>query len=296
MALENVMRVDNGNIVTGGGAGGNSVEIDWEDWCELTPEEQETGDWTIVNCPWADGDVSVDLMTKLWENPNPTASFAEKDIILSSDDWDILIIVNKISPSNSTWEATFIVTKHSISNNRVYYVESFTSNGGTFYSRGFNIVSKTTLHFLDSYIGNGGTRTLDNTVNIPYQIFGLKTTATVKINAIAMDVSTSADKCMMSDGETSVEERLDANTFGTEVILTNYTGANPYIAPCDGYVVGNTSDVGQVVQGFVNGILLIHAYSQTGNRYQRDNAYVKKGMSIYALITNGGALRFYPLQ
>ena len=208
MALENVMRVDGGHIVTGGGAGGNSVEIDWEDWCELTPEEQETGDWTIINCPWADGNVSVDLMTKLWENPDPSASFVAQNITLASDDYDLLLILSSYSTTNvrmapaSIGLSGYLNFADNSSSSALAMYRAYTASGNK-------------VTFTDNY-RNG---TVANGYLIPRVIYGIKLTVSVKINAIAMDVSTSADKCMLSENE-SVKDRI-GNILFVEKSISN---------------------------------------------------------------------------
>ena len=181
--------------------------IDWEDWILLTPQEQETGDYTVVNCPWADGDVSIDLMTKLWENPSPTSAMASgTTFALSSSDYDYLLTIVKLkndtaicgavmSPKNSGISLT-IATEGKVASRNVLFA---TATTGTFYSGFYN-------------------GALNNDYAIPLTIYGIKTTASVKINAVAMDVSTSADKCMLSDGVTSVEDAIEC----TQTTAGNY--------------------------------------------------------------------------
>ncbi len=65
--------------------------IDWEDWNELTDEQKATGKWDIINAPGADGTISIDLMTKLWENSDPTQAYSTGTITLSSSDYDLLL-------------------------------------------------------------------------------------------------------------------------------------------------------------------------------------------------------------
>lgn len=280
MALENVMRVDNGNVVTGGGAGGNSVEIDWEDWCELTPEEQETGDWTIVNCPWADGNVSVDLLTKLWENPSPTSAFAAQNIALSSSDYDLLLLVCRLSDTyNGT--TSYISPKGT---GGKWDLASFASNGAQNWIRYTEYVNDTTINIRDAYtVIPSGTGTVNNSRLIPYKIYGIKTTATVKINAIAMDVSTSADKCMLSDGE-SVKDRIDSvYAIGTVTITSYNTLANAYTCPTDGYVRISDGNVGLLTKDSINYWTIL----QNGDT-NLAGIFVKKGSKIVVFKSSVG--------
>ena len=43
--------------------------------------------------------IPVDILTLLWENPNPGATFAPQDITLASDDYDFLLLVVQFSPT-----------------------------------------------------------------------------------------------------------------------------------------------------------------------------------------------------
>lgn len=169
------------------------TEIDYEDWLELTEQEKETGRWDVIGVPGADGTVSFDLMTKLWENPDPTAEFAAQTITLSSSDYDLLLVIAKYI-NNSTR-----VISPVLGLNGYLYFATEISSGAVNYYRGFDS-SGNNVTF---------TNANDNTRLIPYQIYGIKTSQTVEIKAIAPEVSTSASKCMMSDGETSVEEAIE---------------------------------------------------------------------------------------
>lgn len=267
MALENVMRVDGGHIVTGGGAGGNSVEIDWKDWCELTPEEQETGDWTIINCPWADGDVSVDLMTKLWENPDPTQNFAAQNITLSSGDYDFLL-----GMCNITKTATLMISCMAKKGSGLSFTRTDTSNNISNIWRNISYVDDTHLSVADC-MNNAAT---DNTKVIPVVIYGIKLTVSVKINAIAMDVSTSADKCMLSENE-SVKDRIDSVYAIETVTITSYnTLANAYTCPTDGYVRISNGNIGLLTKDSTNYWTILQNSGDT----KLAGIFVKKGSKI----------------
>ena len=191
--------------------------IDWDDWNQLTPQEQESGSYTITDCPWADGNVSVDLMTKLWENPSPTSSFAAQNVTLSSDDYDYLIAV-----CNATTSGRTISTLIKKGTSGTVVLATCRGAGATYttiYNRDFERIDNTHYAVGSAYAQNSnGTREEDNAKLIPITFYGIKTTASVKINAIAMDVSTSADKCMLSDGVTSVEDAIEC----TQTTAGNY--------------------------------------------------------------------------
>lgn len=277
MALENVMRVDNGNIVTGGGAGGNSVEIDWEDWCKLTPEEQETGDWTIINCPWADGDVSVDLMTKLWENPSPTSAFAAQTIAVDLSGYDLTLI---LANSGVSAIATNVIGKS------VYLNEAVAAaNTEVITRRRLGTINNNGIAFNDAYrAGHSASGSVDNTLLVPYRIYGIKLTATVKINAIAMDVSTSADKCMLSENE-SVKDRVDSvYATGTITITDHNSLSNPYTCPSDGYIRIQNGNIGLCTKNSSNYWTILQ---NTGNTLLA-GIFVKKGSKVVVFNGNTG--------
>ena len=211
--------------------------IDWEDWIELTPQEQEAGNYTITDCPWADGNVSVDLMTKLWENPDVTQSFAAQYVDISSSDFDLFFVIAGYSNSATSSVVSIIANDNGGYINYAYP----SSSGATSYSRWFTIDKSTNkVRFYDASTAMGtAAATVNNARLIPIAIYGIKTTASVKINAIAMDVSTSADKCMLSDGVTSVEDALGTEKLIKQVtadgvktykdlLLELYTSANNY--------------------------------------------------------------------
>ena len=201
-------------------AGGVSTVISWDDWNQLTPQQQETGSYTITDCPWADGNVSVDLMTKLWENPSPTSNFSAQDVMLSSSDYDMLLIVTKYNASGNRYISSYIGNSG--------FVEFTDYNGNaavmTYREIAVNGVNVT----ISECKINSNT---DNSRLIPITIYGIKTTASVKINAIAMDVSTSADKCMMSNGWTvqnTVKPIITHNTSDLTGDLNTLTSPGTY--------------------------------------------------------------------
>lgn len=276
MALENVMRVDGGHIVTGGGAGGNSVEIDWEDWCKLTPEEQETGDWTIINCPWADGNVSVDLMTKLWENPNPGIDFAGQDLNLDLSGYDLILVITTLNISALTINAV---------GNYINLNEAAAASSGFVNRRRIASITATGIAFDSCYYAvSSSSGTVNNSLLKPYIIYGIKLTASVKINAIAMDVSTSADKCMMSENE-SVKDRIDSVYAIETVTITSYnTLANAYTCPTDGYVRISDGNIGLLTKDSINYWTILQNIGNT----KLAGIFVKKGSKIVVFNSSVG--------
>lgn len=251
--IQNVALVDRGKVVTGGGSGGHTIinesgtslaqepnlqfkgadisddstnnrtvvdmsytEIDYEDWLELTEQEKETGRWDVVGVPGADGTVSFDLMTKLWENPDPTVAFAAQNIDLELTNYDFILTLCRSGIS--------AITKKGI--NYIYLAEAVAAaNTEIINRRRLGTITSTGITFNDAYYraGINASGTLDNSLCVPVFIYGIKTSQTVEIKAIAPEVSTSASKCMMSDGETSVEdaiEEVDDKTTVTSGTIT----------------------------------------------------------------------------
>lgn len=275
--------------------------ITWDDWQTIVENHEENlhPNAIITDVPGADGDVSVDLMTKLWENPSPTSAMADGTAIsLSSSDYDYLMVVYSYSKSVATAKSV-IVPKDS----RIYLdFASTSSNGCETYRRNLNYVSATSYTASSAYEAHGATATtVNNDYVIPTAIYGIKTTASVRISAIAENVSTSADKCMLSDGVTSVEDRLDANTFGTAVDISGYnTAQTKYTCSSDGYLYLAANDTSGYVVANVSGSgipAISHSAVNAGIRYNYNSLYVKKGMKIYISVSSGSITAyFYPIS
>lgn len=109
-----------------------------------------------------------------------------------------------------------------------------------------------------------------------------------------------ATQVMMSDGVTSVEEKMDANNLGTSVNITSYT-TTKYVAPSDGYLqLTATSSTNTRIRATVygadeaNGFGLSVTYNQTNSF---NCVFIKKGMKIAITINeNSGVAYFVPLQ
>lgn len=178
---------------------GPYTKISYEDWLNLTPYQQEHGRWDVTGVPGADGTVSIDLMTKLWENSDPTHSFAAQDITLSSDDYDFLL-----GMCNTSQTTTLMISCIAKKGSGLSFVRTDTYNGVCNIWRNISYVDDTHLSVANCMYNAAA----DNTKVIPVVIYGIKLHHTVEIKAIAPEVSTLASKCMMSDGETSVEDKL----------------------------------------------------------------------------------------
>lgn len=96
----------------------------------------------------------------LWENPSPSANFAEQDISLSSGDYDLLLIV---ANANGAWGTKFDAC-NVCKKGRNAYVYLLT------YSRQFTYVSDTKIH---ASVGYNNNSELANAC-IPVAIYGIK--------------------------------------------------------------------------------------------------------------------------
>ena len=116
----------------------------------------------------SDGTTSVEekignmRMTKLWENPSPTSDFTAQNIILSSSDYDMLLVLSRVSKTSQRNAPATIGNK-----------------GFSIFCQGSNVVdtraydaSGTTVAFENAQ-RNGSN---NNAILIPYQIYGIKLT------------------------------------------------------------------------------------------------------------------------
>lgn len=185
-------------------------EVDWSVWNAMT-EAQRTAysagkKLDIINVPSVSGSIPVELIKTLWTNSDPSATFAPQNITLASDDYDFLYVVCTMSTSISR-EITSLIEAESTG----FITTTFAATGGiNMYQRTIQYTSKTVLSITDAYkITNGAYGGVDNTIIIPTAIYGIKSSVNVDMSALVANVSTSANKCMLSDGETSVEDALD---------------------------------------------------------------------------------------
>ena len=176
----------------------NFVDINWNDWQNVGDSDDTY--YRVTDAPLVDGNVEVDLMKKLWENPAPTASFTPQTITLNSADYDFLMIIGTIATSEPFIIGTPITPKGSSA--------LFSYGIGDSRYRALRYVSDTSYSVEHAY--NGSTE--NDAICIPVAIYGIKQKVTISLSAIISNVSTSASKCMLSDGETSVEDALNYST------------------------------------------------------------------------------------
>ncbi len=172
---------------------GPYTEITYEEWLQLTPYQKEHGRWDVTGVPGADGTISIDLMTKLWENPSPSVTFASQDITLSSDDYDLLLVLATINKSSLD------LCPAVIGNWGYFSFCDYDSAAVSIYRR--IRANGATANFSNAY-KNGA---VDNNYCIPYQIYGIKLHHTLEIKAIAPTVSTLAKNSVFDPTGTDLE-------------------------------------------------------------------------------------------
>lgn len=176
------------------------TEVTWENWKTFTDEQREGIKWKITDVPSADGTIDCKIFKSKWSNSAPTSDFAAQDINLIDGDYDFLLAQFKAS-KNQGQSFSIIVPKGV---NFVLAYDDYNS-GVRHFERTVTYVSDTKLTISAATL-NGTSRT---DIVIPVEFYGFKKTTSVKISAIAHDVKTDADNCMLSDGVTSVESALN---------------------------------------------------------------------------------------
>jgi len=106
-------------------------------------------------------------MTKLWENPSPTASFSEQTVALDLSDYDAVIVSagydNSSSHRNINCFTSFVGSSGTI---------DMTNYGASARQRTFDVAT-TGIRFTATYF-NGSSSSIDNTTCIPLAIYGIK--------------------------------------------------------------------------------------------------------------------------
>ena len=235
------------------------TEIAWSVWQTMTPAQRDAIPKALItDVPGCDISIRADLMTILWTNPDPSSSFAAQQITLNSDDYDCLLIVYRMI---NTYAGEFSqIIEKGTSTYLTNMLDQPTSPYAQLRNRSVARVSDTVYNIDDAYltIPSSGT-TKNNTIQIPITIYGIKKTIEFDFSSIASDVSTSANKCMLSDGVTSVEDRIASTwngiTFSSSINnghssimrTNNMVTVTGYWA---GSITGTTSSIGTVPSGF----------------------------------------------
>ena len=202
--MTKVMRYENGKAITG--QVDAPFKVDWSEWQTMTDAQKKGKKWLIENVPGAEGEIDAELLVPLWTNPSPTAAFAAQDITLSSSDYDFLLVITRYAANTGYITSSTIVPKgRDVLLN--YCLNNVVRNRTMIY------VSATKYSVGDGYSNN----TTENSVVIPQYIYGFKKSVKIKFDALAKDVSTLASKCMLEDGETSVEDVIPSKSQWVDI-------------------------------------------------------------------------------
>lgn len=184
----------------------NYEVIPWTTWQEYSAAQKAQHPNAIVtDAPDCDGDVEIDNWKDLWTNNNYSSAFPSSNVTLNSDDYDFLYFDCLFANTNYRRTLSIIIPK---GQNGQIPVSTSTGNGVGVFWRNFTRVSDTEYVISDCSLKDMSTSTTtNNSLLIPYKIYGFKKKLTAKIKAIAHDVSTSASKCML-DENTSVADAL----------------------------------------------------------------------------------------
>ena len=196
----------------------------YEQWLAMTEEERETGKYLVSGVPNADGNVAIEGMVKLWENPDPSVAFASQAITIQNDeDYDLLFWMANYTKDSSVYIA------YQLSKPQTGFIIGFPVGGGAGCINRYRGVIYQGSHqyqISTAYDAKGATaETQSSELTIPVAVYGIKLNHTLTIDAIARDVSTSADKCMDSNN-ISVEERLNGIGTVSGIRLTSSNDLN----------------------------------------------------------------------
>ena len=155
--------------------------------------------------------VHANMFFKLWENPDPSSTFASQPITLSSSDYDFVLLIGRLI--NGSARDISVIAPNGDS---AYFVFSTYSSGAAHSAtRLFTYTDDTHLAVSDASVDSS----TNNAYLIPVAIYGFK--KSLDITAIVSNVSTDARKCYLSDGVTSVEDKLDALSEDWELVYSS---------------------------------------------------------------------------
>ena len=188
------------------------TDVTWAQYITKSASEKQGKKWLIHDVPGICAKINAEMMSLLWENPSPTASFSEQSItgLTTLKDYKLFLI---ICLQSTTTSRSVVTLSSDIGANVIFsYPSPSASQGSCTLRRIFTInTSEDKIDIGDclfGYTGQAGQSASSSL--IPYQIYGLKTTLDGTMFMKAEDLGTSADKCMLSDGETSVETKIGA--------------------------------------------------------------------------------------
>ena len=186
----------------------NFVDIDWDDWQNVGDSDDTY--YRVLNAPLADGTVEADLMEKLWENSAPNASFTAQNITLGNlTGYSFYVVTGRMTASSSGYLCSQFIP---VVANKAHYPSFTTLDNTTIqnYTRAFTITDIQTGTVAVSICykqSQGSAQASDNSYFIPLAIYGVKQKVSISLSAIAKNVLTDADHCML-DENTSVADAL----------------------------------------------------------------------------------------
>ena len=131
-----------------------------------------------------DGNIKVNLMTKLWENENPTTPVGQMNILLGTVDYDFLLIFH------SNFGKADIIKKLSNGSLLNGYISS---NGVTLKRRMVSQLVASHVIFDEGGSATGSTTaSSDNSACIPSAIYGIKLTQEVSVSAFLSESETNS--------------------------------------------------------------------------------------------------------
>lgn len=114
----------------------------------------------------------------LWENPNLTSVFLEQEVIIASDDYDILEIFYIYSINNETSRVrTYserIFKRNAMLGTTLHVITSDPQNRINLFERRINYINNTTFHVQSCAQFVNQTSVERNDACIPYKVFGYK--------------------------------------------------------------------------------------------------------------------------
>lgn len=199
-------------------------EVPWATWQSYPSEEaalQAHPNCVVTGAPDCDGDVEIEFEKVLWTNESPSSAFSAGQITLNSSgytDYEIRFAPNK----NST--VSQVSSRTEKGKGTLLNYSAATGSGVMTFSRSVAYVDATHLSIADCTYATGTTADVTNNDScIPIEVIGHNRNLTAKIKAIAHDVSTSASKCMMSDGQTSAEDMVTTDGLHNVDVPTGVT-------------------------------------------------------------------------
>lgn len=193
--------------------------ITYEQWLAKTDEQKEAGNFLVSGVPNADGKVTINGCVILWTNPDRTVEFPAQTVNLSQPrtDFDFIVIEFERDAELTTRYGSVMVA-----GSRPYTILHWLETSGSSraeYHRYVDMVSDVSkITFGTEALTNNDTKC------VPIKVYGLKLNQQFEIQAIARDVSTSADKCMLTSDPTKSVETMLTN-FGFTVHTDWSTGS-----------------------------------------------------------------------